>query len=312
MRRRTTSTTVTAAAAAATVLGSLFLPPAATARPTFPDVIALPDGFQPEGITSGRGTTFYVGSLVDGAVYRGDARTGEGSVVVPGTEGDVAVGTEVDRRNRLWVAGGDTGEARVYDARTGDLLAEYQLTAPGATFVNDVVVTRTAAYFTDSVNQVLHVVEIGPGGALGEARTVPITGDLVYTTGFNANGIEASPDGRTLYVVQSNTGTLYTVDPVLGVDEQVDLGGASLTNGDGLLRQGRTLYVVRNRLNEIAVVRLGAGERTGNVTDTLTDSDFQVPTTVARIGSALYAVNARFGTPPTPGTEYTVVRVERR
>ena len=312
MRRRTTSTTVTAAAAAATVLGSLFLAPAATARPTFPDVIALPDGFRPEGITSGRGTTFYVGSLADGAIYRGDARTGEGSVIVPGTTGDVAVGTEVDRRNRLFVAGGGTGEARVYDARTGALLAEYQLAAPGATFVNDVVVTRTAAYFTDSVSQVLHVVEIGPAGELGEARTVPITGDLVYTAGFNANGIEASPDGRTLYVVQSNTGNLYAVDPVTGVAEQVDLGGASLTNGDGLLRQGRTLYVVRNFLNEIAVVRLGAGDRTGTVVDTLTDSDFQVPTTVARIGSALYAVNARFGTPPTPDTEYTVVRVERR
>ena len=316
---RTTSATLTAAAAALTLLGSALLsspasarPSPASARPTFPDVIALPDGFRPEGITSGRGTTFYVGSLADGAVYRGDARTGEGEVFVAGTTGDTAVGTEVDQRNRLWVAGGSTGEARVYDARTGELLREYQLAAPGTGFVNDVVVTREAAYFTDSVNAVLYVVPLANGGRPGAARALPLTGDLVYKTGFNANGIEASPNGRTLLVVQSNTGDLYAVDAATGVAEQVDLGGASLTNGDGLLRQGRTLYVVRNQLNQIAVVELGSGYRTGTVTGTLTDSDFQVPTTVARIGSALYAVNARFGTPPTPDTDYAVVRVERR
>ena len=36
----------------------------------------------------------------------------------------------------------------------------------------------------------------------------------------------------------------------------VDLGGYPLTNGDGLLVKGRTLYVVRNRLNQVAVVKL--------------------------------------------------------
>ena len=36
-----------------------------------------------------------------------------------------------------------------------------------------------------------------------------------------------------------------------------------------------------------------------------------VPATIARIGSALYAVNARFSTPPTPDTDYAVVRVDR-
>jgi sugar lactone lactonase YvrE len=301
------------AAAAAAVLGSLFLSPAAaTAGPTFPDVIALPDGFQPEGISAGRGTSFFVGSLVDGAIYRGDVRTGRGRVVVPGVEGDTAVGTEVDERNRLWVAGGGTGEARVYNARTGELRRTYRLAPEGTTFVNDVVVTRRAAYFTDSVRPRLYVAPVRPNGRLGPARRLFLEGALQYQPGFNVNGIEASPKGRFLLVVQSNTGNLYRVDAATGRTRRVDLGGASLTNGDGLLRQGRTLYVVRNQLNEVAVVHLGARYRTGRLVDTLTDSDFQVPTTIARIGSALYAVNARFGTPPTPDTEYTVVRVERR
>jgi len=36
-----------------------------------------------------------------------------------------------------------------------------------------------------------------------------------------------------------------------------------------------------------------------------------VPTTIDRHGSRLYAVNARFGTTPTPTTPYTVVQVRR-
>jgi hypothetical protein len=91
----------------------------------------------------------------------------------------------------------------------------------------------------------------------------------------------------------------------------IDLGGASLTAGDGLALQGRTLYVVRNQLNQIAVVNLAPDLASGSVTRTITSPDFRVPTTVAVFGNSLYAVNARFGTPPTPDTDYDVVRVAR-
>jgi sugar lactone lactonase YvrE len=277
----------------------------------FPEVFALPDGFEPEGIATGGGTSFYAGSLADGAIYRGNLRTGTGGTLVEGGEGAVAVGLEVDRRNRLWVSGGPTGEGRVYDARTGELLRSYSFAAADTGFVNDVVVTRRAAYFTDSVNQVLYVVPIGPRGGMGASWTLPITGDLVFEDGFNANGIEASPDGRRLLVVQSNTGRLFTVRAGTGVSREVELGDASLESGDGLLRIGRTLYVVQNRLDRIAVVRLGRSYTAGTVVRTITDPDFMVPTTVAAFGPWLYAVNARFGTPPTPDTEYTVVQVPR-
>ena len=58
----------------------------------------------------------------------------------------------MDKRNRLFVAGGPTGKAFVYDAATGADLASYQLAPRGtaATFVNDVVVTGKGACFTDS------------------------------------------------------------------------------------------------------------------------------------------------------------------
>src|SRR5664279_1487967 len=70
-------------------------------------------------------------TLVNGAIYRGDVRTGEGAILVRGVTGTQAVGTEVDSRNRLWVAGGQYGTARVYDAQSGELITpEYQF-APG-------------------------------------------------------------------------------------------------------------------------------------------------------------------------------------
>jgi sugar lactone lactonase YvrE len=290
------------------------LVPATAGAATYPDLIRLPDGWQPEGIAAGRGSSLYVGSIPTGAIWKADARTGQGEVLVEGREGRAAIGIKVDRRNRLFVAGGPTGMAFVYDARTGEDLASYQLTPEGtaATFVNDVVVTHKAAYFTDSLNQQLYVLPFGGKGRLpdqSKVRVLPLTGDLAYTTGFNLNGIAADRGGRALLAVQSNTGLLFRINPRTGVTRQVDLGGASLTNGDGLLLIGRVLFVVRNQRNEIAVVKLSRSLDRGRVVATITDPDFDVPTTIAFQDGRLYAVNARFGTTDPQPARYDIVRV---
>ena len=260
--------------AAALALGLGTVPAAPAGADLLPGTIALPNGFAPEGIATGPDATFYVGSLADGSIYRGSLLTGRGAVWIPGTPGGAVNGLEVSG-GRLYAAGGSTGTVKAYDLRSGRLLVD----AAVGGFVNDVVVTRTAAYYTDSLRPNLYVLPIGRGGRLGAVRTVPITGELVYQEGFNANGIEASPDGRTLLVVQSNTGRLFRVTPG-GASRAVDLGGASLTNGDGLLRRGRLLYVVRNRLDQIAVLALGRGYRSACLVRTITDSGFDVPTTL--------------------------------
>jgi hypothetical protein len=95
------------------------------------------------------------------------------------------------------------------------------------------------------------------------------------------------------------------------VASTVDLGGLVLTNGDGVLLAGLTLYVVQNFLNQIAELRLAPGLASGSLRRTITDPDFDVPTTIGLFGARLYAVNARFSTPPTPDTTYSVVQVRR-
>jgi sugar lactone lactonase YvrE len=142
-------------------------------------------------------------------------------------------------------------------------------------------------------------------------ETLPLTGDFELVPGFNANGIEVTPDGKGLLVMQSATRTLYHVDPATGVATAVDLGGVPLTNGDGLLVHGRTLYVVQNQLNLVGVVDLAADGLSGEYVDQLTNPGFDVPTTVAAYGNSLYLPNARFGTPVTPDTTYAAYHVER-
>jgi streptogramin lyase len=287
---------------------------AAPAHQHLPDTIHLPDGWQPEGIAIARDGTFYVGSIPTGAVFSGDVRSGSGAVLVTGREGRAAIGLKVDARGRLFVAGGATGQAFVYDARSGRPLASYQL-ASGASFVNDVVVTRGAAWFTDSLNPVLYRVPLGRHGELPSQQQVtalPLSGDFQQQDGFNANGIDDALGGRVLVIVQTNTGLLFTVDPRSGVTRRIDLGGETVVNGDGILLRGRTLFVVQNQDNLVAKIRLRHDLAAGRVVERISDPDFDVPTTIASFRDNLYVVNARFTTPPTPTTPYDVVLVDGR
>lgn len=273
-----------------------------------PTSIALPDGFQPEGIAIGPGPYAFIGSMADGSIYRTDLRTGRGAIFSRGP-GTPALGMKIDSHGRMFVAGGTGGDVRVLDSHTGRLLASYRLTTKEA-FVNDVILTKDAAWITDSTNPVLYKLPLNGGRLPAAAQRIPLTGDLVYGEGFNANGITQTPDGRGFIVVQSNTGGLFRVDPS-GRTRQVNLHGESLKEGDGLLLRGRTLYAVQNRLNAVAVLRLNAAGTDGRVVRRVTDPRFDVPATLAAYGSRLYLPNARFDTTPTPTTPYTAVAIPR-
>jgi len=245
----------------------------AGAAERFPQQISLPDGWQPEGIATGQGPVLYAGSLAGLGIYRVDLRTGEGQLLAEG-EGRTTVGLSFDSRtNYIFAAGGPDGSGYVYDADSGELLHTY--TFHDAGFVNDVIVTRQAAYLTDSSRPVLYRVDLGPGGQLrgqGAVETISLSGEFEFVPGeFNANGIEATSDGKWLIVVNSTRGKLYRVDPDTGEATEMDLGGESVTNGDGILLQGKTLYVVRNQFNRIAEIQLSPDLSSGTRSDTITD-----------------------------------------
>jgi hypothetical protein len=292
------------AALAALVL----LVPAAPAGPNAQRTIALPDEFRPEGIASGKNASFYVGSIPLGAVYRGSYRTGQGAVLVPPHPGRNHIGLKVDRRfNRLFVAGGPSHGIYVYDSRTGADVASFDV--PDAGFINDVVLTRRAAYFTDSRVKQLYRIPIGRDGTLGELERIPLSGDIQFVEGNNANGIETLKRRNRLVIVQGNVGRLFRVNARTGRTREIELD-QPVENGDGLLRRGRKLYVVQNQLNRVAVVKLNKRHRRGRVKRFLTNGSLDIPTTIAPFKKFIYAVNARFDRPDD--SEEDIIRLRAR
>lgn len=287
---------------------------AAEAAPR-PDVIPLPAGFSPEGVATGTGNSVYVGSLRDGDIWRGDLRTGEGRVLVDAPEGRTAVGIKIDKARKLIVvSGGGTGQAFFYSSRTGDEIAAVTLTTQSDTFINDVALTREGAWFTDSRQPVLYFVPFERDGSIGSVQVLELSGPAADVSGdFNLNGIAASPDGSTLIVAHSARAELIAVDPESWESETIDLGGASVPNADGLLLDGRRLWVVQNFLNQVSEVRLSPDYTSGEVVSVRTDEDLRIPTTIARQGNRLIAVNARFdlGIPGPVDAEYELVVLSR-
>ncbi|CAM9164405.1 unnamed protein product, partial [Hapterophycus canaliculatus] len=250
------------------ILGSAFV--SASSRL---DVIDLPNGFYPEGITNGEGWTAYVGSLQTGNIWKGDLETGEGQVMELSAPGP-AVGLDYDRRSGyLFVAGGPVGTARVYDEHFG-LVADLALAEEGdSTFVNDVIITKTAAFFTDSFQRKMYKVDLDRhSGALvggeGGVHTIMLSENVPVVEGaFNTNGVEAVDDGSKLIVVNSFSQQLYTIDPDTGVAVLVDLGGELLpgAGGDGLVLRKNTLWIVDNSIEQVIEVSLSADLTCGSV-----------------------------------------------
>jgi sugar lactone lactonase YvrE len=303
-------------ALATVALGAGLVAPA-TAQPSHhrdhhPTRIDLPKGFQPEGITVGRNGRAYLGSLATGDIYSVSLRTGQGRVISTGPQTPPSVGLKIDQHGRLFVSGGPTGTGRLVSTATGRVLATYEFTSNNS-FINDVVLTKRSAWFTDSFQAQLYAVARPRHGRVSTAvRTLTLTGDWKQdeTPGvFNANGIAQTPDHRALLVVQSNTGLLFRIDPRTGAAKKVDLGGTLLLGGDGLLVRGRTLIVVQGSSNAVALVRLNARGTAGAKVASLTSPDFDTPTTVAAYRGSLYLPNARFTVANPTTADFWITRV---
>ena len=259
----------------------------------------------PEGVAAdAAGGVLYTGSAEDGAIVRVIAATGASQLVVPGgtlvpsgtTTFPTVLGMKVDGGNRLWVAGGRTGKMWVVNAADGSILKDVAVPSVGTSLINDVALVGSAGYFTDTFVPTLWRLAVD-GGAVGDLepwldlRGTPIE----YGEDANLNGIAATPDGQTLIVVHMAQGRLFTIDVASRSIAPIDVGGADLTTADGLVLDGRTLYVVRQGAQEVVTIRLNAEMSTGTVVSRFTEG-LTWPATAARVGDDLVVVNTQFNT----------------
>ncbi|MDT3444528.1 MULTISPECIES: SMP-30/gluconolactonase/LRE family protein [unclassified Pseudofrankia] len=290
--------------------------PASGAR--YPREIPMPAGSGPESIVIAEGARAYVSSLKTGAVFLVDLEHGTHETFMPPLS-PTGVGMALDARGRLFVCGGIDGSLSVVDTASRSVITRYQL-GQDRTFTNELILTPSAAWVTDSFAPVLYKLPFGPYGELptdDDVVRIPITGDLVYQYGetfaenFNANGIAPTPDRAAILVVQTNTGKLFRIDPETGSATLVDLAGDDVAWGDGLVLEGRTLHVVQNLANTVAVIELDPAGTSGKIVDRWTDPAFDTPTAMARFGDRFYLSNARFTTPDAETADFRLISIQR-
>src|SRR5438093_1343381 len=118
---------------------------------TLPGSAVFPEGVAYQSTTG----NFFVSSTTDGSVLRGNVMEPAAAPFIAGGGPQFsAVGVKVDDAGRLFVAGGVTGEVRVYDAATGSLIRTFTTGTGG--FLNDIAVAKNGDLFvTDSFRPVL-------------------------------------------------------------------------------------------------------------------------------------------------------------
>ena len=248
-----------------------------------------------------RAGVFYVSATnQSGALYRGSTRARDQVLELwqPPRAGDNGRGIAVDRRGRVYVAGGPAAEVRVF-ARSGELLAELPTGAAGS-FLNDVWVGPDgAAYVTDSSLPVIWRVSRAAGTWRIE-RWLDVSPQIAYTpalTDFDLGGIVSTAGGRYLLTTQGTTGQLWRIDLRSREIAEVDLGGALLPNADGIVLRGHTLWVVQNFTRQISKLRLRHRYRSATVEEVLATPADRTFTTAKRVGGRLLVVDSKFGFP---------------
>ena len=305
---------------AAVMVGALLaLPGAAHAAQRTPTSYTLPgQNVFPEGVAVD-GDTFYVSSTTDGSIFRGRVDQPRARVYLPGGANGrtTAIGLEAVRK-RLIVAGGATGSVLVYSTASGKFVRGYS-SGPSAdrpTFLNDAAAAPGGdVYVTDSLRPIVYRV---PAASIRHRSTstdsLPVFRDLTGSAfqqlpGFNANGIAATPDGRYLLLVQSNTGKLFRIGLADRSVTEVSLGADTLRNGDGMELQGRRLYVARNRDGIVVRLDMSSDYSSGRVVRALS-GPFRFPTTLDGHGRRLLVVNSQFDRQSMPGQPAAAPPVE--
>ncbi|WEK46320.1 MAG: hypothetical protein P0Y56_15095 [Candidatus Andeanibacterium colombiense] len=256
----------------------------------------------PEGIAADAQGRLYVASAADGIVLR-MRRRGGSAEVLSGPGRIVAVdpqlfpemlGLKLDDLGRLWIMGGRTGKISVLDANSGKLLDQFTVTGEGST-LNDAVVLPDGAYVTDTARPILWRLARDGTEVGGPTPWIDFTGTpLQYGPGRNLNGIVADPSGRYLIVIQMDKGLLFRIDTASKEVTPIAVVGGAITNGDGLVLDGRLLYIARQAEGEIATIRLAPDFLSGEVVSRFRDPALTWLATAAKVGDELLVVDSQF------------------
>jgi Cu-Zn family superoxide dismutase len=312
---------------------------------------AAPDG-NPEGVAVDRRSgRFFVSRTGTGAIFVGTLGSPALTPFIAGvrpnpapTDPPVATGLKV-RKGLLYVAGASTGQIRIYNL--ANPTAAPVVFETGGGFINDLDLDSDGNVFaTDSTKSTIYKVTAAQVAAgTGTPEAIDVSSGITSAPGkFNLNGIVAR--GDELIVVNSNSGELFRIT-FAGDDNdndrgdhharaaqaagtptitKIDLGAATVTNGDGLLLDRGRLLVVRGTNGAAApaagqpangsnglidVVKLSRHRTRGRVGTPVFDASFSGPSTIARAGKRLLVVNASFTAGPTADGNFTVTGLAR-
>jgi Cu-Zn family superoxide dismutase len=279
---RTLRTGAIAVSIAVVVVGASQARTGGHSQNRIPKTFVLPgDSLFPEGMGYDQENgNYFVGAIGGGTVLRGEVNNPTATIFSPaGADGrTAALGARPDH-GRVFVGSFGSGKIWIYNERSGKLIATLDTGMPSSV-LNDFSFLRDGtAFATDSANPFLWRITFSRNGTPTLEKWLDFTGTVfVYNSGFNADGIVTSGNGRYLVVNQLSTGDLFRIDVATKAVTQIDVGGFDLTNADGMDIDGQSLYVVRNANAQIVKVDLSADFSTGAVDTVTTSPAFLFPT----------------------------------
>lgn len=304
----------------------------------FPVKVSLSIG-APGGAVAGLTTTVYAASQ-KGEIFLADIKSGNGTILNRGGDGQTLGGICLDSRNdkTLYGAGRGTGLLYAFTAR-GKLVRRFVISDPSTSkaphYISHCVQTRYYLIVVDAYQNKLFKLDLAdsgpnrgkpPGLREGEktdATEVELGGDWEPAAQGQLGPITLEWSrlwNETGFILNHNTGKVYLF-PLNAVDEakleRMYIGGKQKTfpGTTHMLFDSsneRILYLVQSTRNAIAVIEIDEKEPTKAMyIRTLTSPLINSPMAVAEYGEFLYTLNGDLGAQDRMKGNYNLAQISK-